>query len=74
MQDDGAPHQPVIAHSYSAELAWLTTAGEDEIKLMEEKREVHLEGWKSPQWTVRTLDLVHEMVAIVPRSVMLSGA
>lgn len=74
MQDDGAPHQPVISHSYSAELAWLTTAGEDEIKLMEEKHEVHLEGWKSLQWTVRTLDLVHEMVAIVPRSVMLSGA
>lgn len=57
MQDDGAPHQPVIAHSYSAELAWLT---------MEEKREVHLEAWKSPQWTIRTLDLVHKMVAIVP--------
>lgn len=57
MQDDGAPHQPAIAHSYSAELAWLTT---------EEKREVHLEGWKSLQWTIRTLDLVHEMVAIVP--------
>lgn len=74
MQDAGAPHQPVIAHSYSAELAWRTTAGQDEIKLMEEKREVHLEGWKSPHWEIGALDLIHEMAATFSQSVMLSGA
>lgn len=47
MHDDGAPHQPVISPSYSADLAWLTIAGKDEITFMEENREVHLEGWKT---------------------------
>lgn len=64
----------MISHSYSAELAWLTTAGKDEIKFIAEKCEVHLEGWKSPQWEIRTLDLVHEVAATFSRSVMLSGA